>query len=145
MNAQTFDSHSANCPICSGTKGTKSRNMVSGLLTCKHCRERLVVSWSGHYVRDPFTLKQLTVGRTLRRQSRPLARILRDFRFARYAPLLIAIAGGAVFLGLNAENLENWGVRQLPWEKVPEWISTDAFTDINAFADVEKSEPPTEE
>jgi hypothetical protein len=36
------------------------------------------MSRSGHFVRDPFTGQRSPTGRTLRRQSRPLARILRD-------------------------------------------------------------------
>jgi hypothetical protein len=36
------------------------------------------MSRSGHFVRDPFTGRRSPSGRALRRQSRPLARILRD-------------------------------------------------------------------
>jgi hypothetical protein len=35
-------------------------------------------------VRDPFSLKQLTVGKMLRRESRPLARIQRDFGLGKH-------------------------------------------------------------
>ena len=49
-------------------------------------------------MRDPFSLKQLTVGKMLRRESRPLARIQRDLGIGKHFPLL-ALLGSAVFLG----------------------------------------------
>lgn len=98
MSAHTFDTPSHNCPICRRAGAAKPHKLISGLLTCQHCRERLVISWSGHYVRDPFAARQLTSGQKLRRESRPLARICRDFKLTTH-PLLLAVLGGAVFLG----------------------------------------------
>lgn len=105
MNAPTFDSHSAICPNCHRTGSIKPGRIVNGLLTCQYCRERLVISWSGHYVRDPFTLKKLAVGRMLRRQSRPLARILRDVGIIKH-PSAIAVLGSLVLLGCTLAILE---------------------------------------
>lgn len=81
MNAHIFDFDGdfRTCPVCHRTLGIKLRARESGLYTCAYCQERLVVSNSGHYVRDPFTIRQLQTGQLLRRQSQPLARILRDF------------------------------------------------------------------
>jgi len=59
-----------------------------------------VVSWSGHYVRDPFTLRHLASERALRRASNPLIRICRDVRFSGF-PLLLTMFGSAVILGIG--------------------------------------------
>lgn len=98
MSAHTFDTHFPICPICQRANAVKPHKLLTGLLTCHHCRERLVISWSGHYVRDPFTLKRLATGEMLRRESRPLARMGRDLKQTPY-PLLLAVLGGAVVLG----------------------------------------------
>ncbi|NJP09517.1 MAG: hypothetical protein HC866_08535 [Leptolyngbyaceae cyanobacterium RU_5_1] len=96
MNAPTFDTHSSICPICHRRGAVKSHKLIAGLLTCQYCRERLVVSWSGHYVRDPFAFRHLNVERTLRRDSHPLSRILRDLGATRSAFLIAALAGTAL-------------------------------------------------
>jgi hypothetical protein len=71
-----------------------------GLYSCPYCQERLVVCQSGHYVRDPFTYnKQVTLSSSLRRQSRPLARILRDFVILK-SPVIALVVGGAILLGV---------------------------------------------
>ncbi len=100
MNAPSFDTHSISCPICHRPGITPPHKVITGLLTCHHCRARFVVSWSGHYVRDPFTLKHLTAERTLRRNSHPLYRILRDVRFTRFT-LILALFAGTVLLGMS--------------------------------------------
>ncbi|MEC4816703.1 MAG: hypothetical protein SAK29_26065 [Scytonema sp. PMC 1069.18] len=100
MNTHTFDNHYVTCPICQKNATPKPVKTCIGLFTCPYCQERLVVSQSGHYVRDPFTYKQqIPVSSSLRRQSRPLARILRDFVFLKY-PFLALILGGAILLGV---------------------------------------------
>jgi hypothetical protein len=68
-----------------------------GLFTCPYCQEKLVVCQSGHYVRDPFTWKKMMISSSLRRQSRPLARIIRDFLLFK-PPLLPLVVGFAVLL-----------------------------------------------
>jgi hypothetical protein len=98
MNAHTFDTPSPVCPICHRAGVIKPHKLLKGLLTCQNCRERLVVSWSGHYVRDPFTLNHIATGQMLRRESRPLARIQRDFRFA-IPSILWTVLGSAIFMG----------------------------------------------
>lgn len=101
MNADIYDRHSSPCPICHQMRGLQSVKMVNGLLTCPDCRERLVVSFSGHYVRDPFTPKQQKVtGQMLRRQSRPLARILRDSGISNRSPLLVLL-GSLILLSFS--------------------------------------------
>ena len=106
MHAHAFDGHRLNCPGCRRLIDNPSADeLCCGLYICQSCRERFVISWSGHYVRDPFTLKQLTLGRVLRRQSRPLYRLLRDIGLARY-PALMALVGGVLLLGLTVVAVE---------------------------------------
>jgi hypothetical protein len=114
MNAHTFDSHSVTCPVCNRTGTTHPREVFGGLYTCPYCQARLVVSWSGHYVRDPFTLKQLGVGRLIRRQSRPVARMLRDVGFRR-RPSLVAVIAGLAIAGFALTSLEIWMPERNPF------------------------------
>lgn len=101
MNAPTFDARSPICPICQRSNTVQSHKLLTGLLTCKHCQERLVVSSSGHYVRDPFHLRHLSVERMLRRESHPFYRILRDLRITRLNVLLALLAGTLLVGGLS--------------------------------------------
>ncbi|PSB20768.1 hypothetical protein C7B69_16175 [filamentous cyanobacterium Phorm 46] len=82
----------------------------------------MVISWSGHFVRDPFSLKQLTVGKMLRRESRPLARIQRDLGIGKHFSLL-AILGSAVFLGFAIVATEQSLPRQNSFQGFLEWVS----------------------
>ncbi|MER3433206.1 MAG: hypothetical protein C4288_07215 [Leptolyngbya sp. ERB_1_1] len=113
MNADTFDRGSTACPVCHQTKGLPSVKSVGGLLTCPHCRSRLVVSLSGHYVRDPFRTKKLS-SQQLRKQSRPIARILRDSGIAKHSPL-IAIVGSLIVVSFSMTVLSKA-------EKFPDWV-----------------------
>jgi hypothetical protein len=91
----------------------------------------MVISWSGHFVRDPFSLKQMTVGKMLRRQSRPLARLQRDFGFGKHFPLL-AILGSVVFLGCAIAATEQSLPRQNSFQGFLEWVSgTDNSQDVS--------------
>jgi len=99
MNTHTFGHHYGTCPICQRSIRTKPIKTYIGLFSCPFCQERVVVCQSGHYVRDPFTWKQIVLSSTLRRQSRPLARIVRDFVFLK-RPLVSLILGSAVLLTL---------------------------------------------
>lgn len=105
MDGHLFDTHSPTCPVCHRSGAIKPHKLLKGLLTCQYCRERLVVSWSGHYVRDPFTLNCLSSGKMLRRESHPLARIRRDFRAT--PSLLLTLIGGAILLGFAVTNLQS--------------------------------------
>jgi len=105
MNTHTFDHHSVTCPICQRAGNLKQIKKCNGLFTCPHCQERLVVSWSGHYVRDPHSSKQVEMTHLLRRQSRPWARILRDFSFIKRTAAIAAI-GSAILLGISVVTLE---------------------------------------
>ncbi|MEA5595132.1 hypothetical protein [Rivularia sp. UHCC 0363] len=99
MNTHTFDNHYVTCPICQKNPTAKGRKSCAGLYNCPYCQERLVVCRSGNFVRDPFPLKQITLSSVLRRQSRPVARILRDFVFFKH-PLIAFILGSAIILGI---------------------------------------------
>ncbi|MDZ8050262.1 MAG: hypothetical protein RMX68_024055 [Aulosira sp. ZfuVER01] len=96
MNIHTFDNHYVTCPICQKNATPKPLKTCIGLFSCPYCQEKLVVSQSGHYVRDPFTLRQMMVSSALRRQSSPLARIIRDFVFLKRP--VVALAVGSVMI-----------------------------------------------
>jgi uncharacterized protein YbaR (Trm112 family) len=96
MNIHTFDNHYVTCPICQRNNRTQPVKTYMGLFTCPYCQEKLVVCKSGHYVRDPFTWKQIFISSALRRQSRPLARIIRDLVLLQRP--LVALAMGSVIL-----------------------------------------------
>ena len=48
------------CPICQNSDKPRLIKSGSGLFTCPSCQERLGVSYSGHYVKDPFVWKQIS-------------------------------------------------------------------------------------
>jgi uncharacterized protein YbaR (Trm112 family) len=97
MNTHTFDNHYVTCPICQRNARAKPVKTYIGLFSCPYCQERLVVCQSGHYVRDPFTFKQMMLCSALRRQSSPLARIIRDFILFKH-PVVAFAVGSAIFL-----------------------------------------------
>ena len=99
MSTNTFDNHYVTCPICQRNNRTTPINSYIGLFTCPYCQEKLVVCQSGHYVRDPFIWRQMMISSALRRQSRPLARIIRDFISIK-RPLLSLVVGSVVFLAI---------------------------------------------
>ncbi|MBW4472361.1 MAG: hypothetical protein KME45_18605 [Stenomitos rutilans HA7619-LM2] len=113
MNAHTFDTDSPVCPICHRAGVIKPHKILKGLLTCQNCRERLVVSWSGHYVRDPFSLKPLATGQMLRRESRPLARMQRDFRLV-IPSLVWTVLGSAIVIGTAVFLVQNAPIKRTP-------------------------------
>ncbi|MGB3237585.1 MAG: hypothetical protein WBB29_04755 [Geitlerinemataceae cyanobacterium] len=115
MNVSTSDRYSLTCPICHHAGKIRSGQFARGLYTCPQCQAHLVISHSGHYVRDPLCVHQISPTRVLRRQSRPFARILRDCGLAR-----IAVVAGTVLLGLTWVTIEvvnspNHPVREV-WE-----------------------------
>lgn len=89
--------------------------MCNGLYTCPSCQERLVVTWSGHYVRDPFNGKQVTIAHLLRRQSRPWARIVRDFGSLARPSTIIAL-GSAILFGVSVITIESLNSQQKPFQ-----------------------------
>jgi hypothetical protein len=99
--------------------------LVMGLFTCPHCGSRLVVSWSGHYVRDPFTLQQIAVGQMLRRQSHPVARIIRDFVLAKRSAIAFLVASavclGLTWFGTGEPTSQRPTLRSL-FRQVTEWV-----------------------
>ena len=113
MNTHTFDNHYLTCPICQRNATPKPVKTCIGLFTCPYCQERLVVCQSGHYVRDPSTLKQMMVSETLRRQSRPLARIVRDFILLKRPVVALSVAG-AILLSMIAMTQQSTSYEHQP-------------------------------
>lgn len=106
MNIHTFDNHYVTCPICQRNAKPKPIKTYIGLFTCPYCQEKLVVCRGGHYVRDPFTLKQIMMCSALRRQSSPIARIIRDFVLFK-RPMLALAVGSAILLSAIAITQQN--------------------------------------
>ncbi|MBE9250856.1 hypothetical protein IQ226_17305 [Dolichospermum sp. LEGE 00240] len=106
MSTNTFHNHYVTCPICQKNNRTKPIKSYIGLFTCPYCQEKLVVCQSGHYVRDPFIWRQMMISSALRRQSRPLARIIRDFIVIK-RPLLSLVVGSAIFFGIVTMTQDN--------------------------------------
>ena len=106
MSTNTFDNHYVTCPICQRNNRTKPIKSYIGLFTCPYCQEKLVVCQSGHYVRDPFIWRQMMITSSLRRQSRPLARMIRDFIFLK-RPLLSLIVGSTVVVSIFIMTQDN--------------------------------------
>lgn len=106
MNTHTFDNHSVTCPICQRTGYLKPVKMYTGLFTCPYCQERLVVCKAGHYVRDPYSYRQIGISSLLRRQSHPIARIVRDFGIFKRPAVILAL-GSAIMFGATTVALQN--------------------------------------
>ena len=122
MNTHTFGNRSVTCPICQRTGKLNLVKIDNGLFTCPSCQERLVVTWSGHYVRDPFNGRQLMIAHLLRRQSRPWARVLRDFGFVKRPSVIIAV-GSAILLGLSVITLESLNPQQNRFQGLLEQVT----------------------
>ncbi|MBE9031535.1 hypothetical protein IQ266_17520 [filamentous cyanobacterium LEGE 11480] len=90
MSAEAFY-QSSSCPLCCNVAQT-ALDRINGRLVCPCCNASLVVSGNGQFVRDPFTREQLISIQQLRRQSRPLARLLRDMQ----TPLRTLLGGVAI-------------------------------------------------
>ncbi|GAX37463.1 hypothetical protein [Nodularia sp. NIES-3585] len=106
MNIHTFDNDYVGCPICQRNAQQRLGESHIGLFRCPYCQQRLVVCSSGHYVRDPFMLKQIMLCSALRRQSSPLARIIRDFILIK-RPILSLAVGLTIFLGMITMTQQN--------------------------------------
>ena len=122
MNPHTFGNHSVTCPICQSTGTLKQLKKCNGLFTCPYCQERLVVTWSGHYVRDPHSCKQVIISHMLRRQSRPWARVMRDFGFVKRPAVIVAV-GSAILLGISVIGLESINRQQKPFQGLVEQVT----------------------
>jgi hypothetical protein len=109
-------SQSVQCPLCSPLQ--RGHKVNRGLVVCPYCQERLVVTWSGHYVRDPFIYKQVESEQIIRRKSRPIARFLRDFGWKQSSPILL-IVGSTAALGLA---LTYFGGMQAIQSTVQQWL-----------------------
>jgi hypothetical protein len=120
MSANTFDSYSVVCPICHRARQMQLGNAINGLYSCPYCQERFVISQSGHFVRDPAPPQPRAYEQTIRRQSRPLARIRRDFGLGKPIAIMILL-GSAVFLGysLTADHRPN---QSNPMQQMINWV-----------------------
>lgn len=136
MNAHTFDNDAVICPLCRRADRMRPHRILNGLLTCPHCRAKFVVSRSGHFVRDPFTLRRLDLSRTIRRQSHPLARICRDVGLSR-PPSLVALLGGAIALGLAWTAIQD----RVGWQGLFPELNGDSATMVEPEAP--QSDPET--
>ncbi len=121
MNTHTFGNHYTTCPICQRSSNFKLIKMCNGLFTCNSCQEKLVVTWSGHYVRDPFSGKQVLVAQLLRRQSRPWARIIRDLGSIKRPFVYAAI--GMLIVCASVFTIESVNRQQNPSNQVVEKIN----------------------
>ncbi len=99
MNTQLFGQSSLSCPVCNQAQIKKDRLQSSGLVLCKYCHDRIVVSWSGSFVRDPFVFGSIETQIMLRRQSHPLIRIVRDWSFLQKGEWM-KFVGGLVVVSL---------------------------------------------
>lgn len=121
MNIHTFDNHFVACPVCQRNVRQRLAESHIGLFTCPYCHQRLVVCHSGHYVRDPFMLKQIILCSALRRQSSPLARIIRDFIVIKRPILSLAVSLAILFsmITITQQNT-NYAPQSPTTEKIPE-------------------------
>ncbi|WP_414526349.1 hypothetical protein [Nodularia chucula] len=114
MNIHTFDNDYVACPICQKNASQRIAESHIGLFSCPYCHQRLVVCPSGHYVRDPYMLKQIMLCSSLRRQSSPLARIIRDFILIK-RPILNLAVGLVLVFSMMAITQQNTNYdQQLP-------------------------------
>ncbi len=120
MNAPTSKSNYVTCPICNRSSIAQPVEMFNGLFTCPYCHSHLVISWSGHYVRDPLAIQQLDIGQMLRQQSRPLARLRRDLT-RQYLPI-VAVIGSAIFFGGAIAALSRLDFQSGIFDGVLEWV-----------------------
>ena len=121
MNTHTFGNHHTTCPLCQSSTNLKLVKMCKGLFTCNSCQEKLVVTWSGHYVRDPFSGKQILVAQLLRRQSSPWARIIRDLGSIKRPFVYVAL--GALIVSASVFTVENFNHQQNSTDRVVEKIN----------------------
>ncbi|MDJ1183054.1 hypothetical protein [Roseofilum casamattae] len=122
MNADffKFENHSNTCPACHRVQSLPLEPEPSkrGLYRCPYCHQRLVVSHSGHYVRDPFRFRPLKSSQLLRRQSHPLARACRDLTTAK-APSWVTLMASIALLSFALAAAERLKLLDRP---IPEWI-----------------------
>ncbi|WP_009632258.1 hypothetical protein [Synechocystis sp. PCC 7509] len=121
MNTHTFGNQNTTCPICQRSSNLKLVKMCNGLFTCNSCQEKLVVTWSGHYVRDPFSGKQVLVAQLLRRQSKPWARIIRDLGVIKRPFMYVAV--GLLIMGASVFTIDSVQRQQNPINQVVEKIN----------------------
>lgn len=122
MSAPTSKSNYVTCPICNRHSIAQSLEIFNGLFTCPYCHSHLVISWSGHYVKDPFTLQQLGIGQMLRKQSKPLARLRRDLT-RQYLPI-VAMIGSVIFFGGAIATLNMFNFKlDIFFGEVLEWVT----------------------
>jgi hypothetical protein len=98
MGTPAFDTHAIVCPHCARPSRHVPDEPLNGLYTCPNCKTRLVVSWSGHFVRDPATSHYYGLTRGLRRTGQPIKRAIREIGIMPIVGLIGAIAIGGLAL-----------------------------------------------
>lgn len=114
MSAYLFNRHTVTCPVCHHANEVRSGHIPSGLYTCPHCQARLIICWSGIFVRDPFSTQPFDAGQNLRRQSRTFSRILRDVGAKKLVALIGVAVVGLAWVGVS---LQNAPVREVTQEQ----------------------------
>ena len=96
-----INNHYLTCPICQNSGKPRLIKSGSGLFTCPYCQERLVVSHSGHYVRDPFVWKQIIFCESSCSQGRKSSKTLRNSPLLKRSLvsliLVISVVTGMIF------------------------------------------------
>jgi hypothetical protein len=111
MSAEVFHPSSL-CPLC-GNPANAAIRAQNGHLVCPYCQSSFVISHHGQFVRDPFRRAPLVSIQQLRRQSRPLSRLLRDHQLS-----LRIIGGGLALLTIGSLAWTNFN-RPVSHESMP--------------------------
>ncbi|NJN62677.1 MAG: hypothetical protein HC795_15195 [Coleofasciculaceae cyanobacterium RL_1_1] len=98
MGTPAFDTHAIVCPHCARPSRPVPDEPLNGLYTCPNCKTRLVVCWSGHFVRDPARSHHYNLARSLRRTGQPIKRVIREMGVMPIVGLISAIALGGLAL-----------------------------------------------
>lgn len=126
----TFKSRYLTCPICNHSSAVPSTQDFRGLFTCPHCHSHIVITWSGHYVRDPFGLQKSSIEQ-LRHQSNPWVRLRRDLGM-KCLPILAIMGSALIFSAAIASfqhthnNRKSESIKNLPaWAQTTHDVGED--------------------
>ena len=120
MGTSAFDTHAIVCPHCAQPSRIHSEEPFNGLYTCPNCKTRLVVSWSGHFVRDPATTQRRAFRLALGRRHQALTHTIQELGVIPIVGLLSAIALGGMALanGFGALPEPTIGINSNPSSQV---------------------------
>ena len=118
-----INNHYLTCPICQNNGEPRLIKSGSGLFTCPYCQERLVVSRSGHYVKDPFVWKQIIFCESSCNQRRRSSKTFRNSPLLKRSLvsliLIVSILAGMIFA------TQHRSVKKVP--EIPETGKLDWF------------------